>query len=66
VSIETIRASSDRELSTEISKVFAEQIMRHEDNLHLLTFRVLRNRALRGDRLLPTGRSALCRGKKEK
>jgi len=51
VSIETIRASADSELSIESTGVFAELVMRHEDNLHLLTFRVLRNRALRGERL---------------
>lgn len=51
VTIETIRASADLELTNEISRVFAEQVMRHEENLHLLTFRVLCNRALRGERL---------------
>lgn len=51
VSIETIRASADLELSSECSGVFAELLMRHKDNLHLLTFGVLRDRALRGERL---------------
>ena len=51
VSIETIRASADLELSGECSGVFAELLMRHNDNLHLLTFSVLRERALRGERI---------------
>jgi hypothetical protein len=51
VSIETIRASADLELSNESTEVFAELLMRHKDNLHLLTFRVLRHRALRGEQL---------------
>lgn len=51
VSIETIRASADSELSIESTGVFAELLMRHKDNLHLLTFGVIRDRALRGERL---------------
>ncbi len=51
VSIETIRASADLEQSSECTGVFAELVMRHKDNLHLLTFGVLRERALRGERL---------------
>jgi len=51
VSIETIRASSDSELSRECSRIFAELLMGHKDNLHLLTFRILRDRALRGELL---------------
>jgi hypothetical protein len=51
VSIETIRASADSELSSESTGVFAELLMRYKDNLHLLTFSVLRERALRGERL---------------
>lgn len=51
VSIETIRASADSELSIDSTEVFAELLMRHAENLNLLTFGVLRNRALRGERL---------------
>lgn len=51
VSIETVRASADPELSNRTTEIFGELVMRHRDNLHLLTFRVLRNRALRGDLL---------------
>jgi hypothetical protein len=51
VNIESIRATANSELSIEISRTFLELVTRHQDNLHLLSFPVLRNRALRGERL---------------
>lgn len=51
VSIETIRASADSQFSIESSSAFAELVMRHKADLHLLTFGILRDRALRGERL---------------
>jgi hypothetical protein len=51
VNIETIRASADLELSEDCTGVFADLLMRHKNSLHLLTFRILRDRALRGEQL---------------
>jgi hypothetical protein len=49
VNIETIRATANLELSTEVSHTFSELVVRHQDNLQLLSFSVLRNRALRNE-----------------
>jgi hypothetical protein len=51
VSLETIRASADLELSSECSDTFSGLVMRHREDLHLLTFGILRDRALRGERV---------------
>lgn len=51
VSIETIRATADLELSRDSTVVFAELVLRYKGDLHLLTFGVLRDRALRGEHL---------------
>jgi hypothetical protein len=51
VSIETLRVSANSELSSESTATFADLVMRHKNNLHLLTFRVLCQRALRGEQL---------------
>jgi hypothetical protein len=51
VSIESIRATANPNLSMEISRIFMELVTRHQENLQLLSFRVLRDRALRCERL---------------
>lgn len=51
VNIETIRATADLKFSKECTEVFADLLMSHKSSLHLLTFGILRDRALRGEPL---------------
>ena len=51
VGIETIRASADSNLSEESTMAFTELLTRHKEDLHLLTFAILRDRAIRAERL---------------
>jgi hypothetical protein len=51
VNIETIRASANIKMSNECTLVFAEMIMQKKEKLHLLTYSILCERALRGERL---------------
>lgn len=51
VTIETIRAVANAEFSDECTNVFAELVTRHKTKLHLLTYGILRKRALRCERL---------------
>lgn len=51
VTIETLRISADSELSSESTATFADLVMRHKNDVHLLTFHILCQRALRGEGL---------------
>lgn len=51
VPIETIRAATNVELSIECTTVFSELVTQHLEKLHLLTYGILRKRALSGEKL---------------
>lgn len=51
ITLELIRAISDKNFSNESSVIFAELIAKSKSNLNLLTYSVLRKRALRNEKL---------------
>jgi hypothetical protein len=51
VAVEGIVAMRDKQLSVECSEVFAEMVVSAKDRLNVLTFALLRRRALEGREL---------------